>query len=73
MTGTGHSSSLWLQVLPSFNSLQRLTDLNIAASCAGWTDWYAYIGGTKTVNGGRTETLPVPNSKQPQVTFIAVT
>jgi len=73
MTGTGHSSSLWLQVLPSFDSLQRLTDLNIAVSCAGWTDWYAYIGGTKTVNSGRTETLPVPNNKKPQVTFIAVT
>ncbi|KAG0227717.1 hypothetical protein BGW41_003706 [Actinomortierella wolfii] len=72
MTGSGHSSSLFLQALPVFNAERRLENLHVVVSCSGWADWYLYDEGTKTSydNGtGRTETLPVPGRK-PLVTFI---
>ncbi|KAF9116672.1 hypothetical protein BGX30_005890, partial [Mortierella sp. GBA39] len=72
MTGTGHSTSLFLQALPVFNAERHLDSLHVVLSCRGWTDWYVYNGGVKTTyatGDGRTETLPVPG-KQPLVTFI---
>ncbi|KAG0376022.1 hypothetical protein BGX24_008392 [Mortierella sp. AD032] len=73
MTGTGHSTSLFLQALPVFNAERHLEDLHLVLSCSGWTDWYVYNDGVKTtyaIGAGRTETLPVPG-KQPLATFIA--
>ncbi|KAF9537460.1 hypothetical protein EC957_008102 [Mortierella hygrophila] len=73
MTGTVHSSSLFLQAPPVFNAERHLDNLHLVLSCKGWTDWYVYNGGVKTaypIGAGRTETLPVPG-KQPLVTFIA--
>ncbi|KAG0052325.1 hypothetical protein BGZ90_006519 [Linnemannia elongata] len=72
MTGSGYRSGLFLQVLPAFNADKKLTDLHLVMSCSGWTDWYTYTGGSKTINGGRVETLPMPDNSKPLVTFIAI-
>lgn len=72
MTGTGYRSGLFLQVLPAFNADKKLTDLHLVMSCSGWTDWYTYTGGSKTIDGGRVETLPMPDNSKPLVTFIAI-
>ncbi|KAF8926160.1 hypothetical protein BGZ58_000141 [Dissophora ornata] len=70
MSGTGHSDSLFLQAFPVFNVEKKLTDLHLVLSCEGWTHWFVYNGGTKTVGGDRLETLPMPDNKKPLITFI---
>lgn len=71
MTGTGHSSSLYLQTLPVFSAEKNLLYLHLLLSCKGWTSWYTYNGGTVRYNSGWVETLPLPDDKPPSVTFIA--
>jgi hypothetical protein len=71
MTGTGHSDSLWIQVLPVFDESKKLTDMHTVVSCKGWVDWYAYTPGSKVRNSGRKETLPLPKNKKPLVALVA--
>ncbi|KAI8601886.1 hypothetical protein EDD21DRAFT_428373 [Dissophora ornata] len=59
MSGTGHSDSLFLQAFPVFNVEKKLTDLHLVLSCEGWTHWFVYNGGTKTVGGDRLSNAPV--------------
>ncbi|KAG0605689.1 hypothetical protein M758_9G080300 [Ceratodon purpureus] len=73
MTGPGHSSSLFLQVLPAFDSHKKLTNLHLAVSCEGWVDWYTYPGKAKFYGEGedrRLERLPMLDNPKPMVTFI---
>ncbi|KAA8893230.1 hypothetical protein FN846DRAFT_963280 [Sphaerosporella brunnea] len=72
MSGSGYSKSLYLQVLPVFNADKKLTNMHLALSNKGWTDWYAYPGGSHIPNPPRVETIPLPDNKKPLVTFIAV-
>lgn len=71
MTGNGYKDGLWLQVLPVFND-KKLTDMHLVVSANGWDDWAAYTHGSRTVDGDREETLPMPDYITPLVTHIAV-
>ncbi|KAJ0380841.1 hypothetical protein COL26b_000681 [Colletotrichum chrysophilum] len=53
MSGTGHSSGLYVQTLPVFNDKKELEDIHIALSNKGWKDWYAYTVGQKGKSSGR--------------------
>lgn len=53
MSGTGHSSGLYVQTLPVFNDKKELEDIHLALSNKGWKDWYAYTVGQKGKSSGR--------------------
>ncbi|KAH0421235.1 hypothetical protein CcaCcLH18_13555 [Colletotrichum camelliae] len=70
MSGTGHSSGLYVQTLPVFNDKGELEDINLALSNKGWTDWYAYTVGKKGKSSGR-QLLAYPNYN-PSTTLMPV-
>ncbi|KAF9936994.1 hypothetical protein BGZ67_001820 [Mortierella alpina] len=72
MTGNGYKHGLWLQVLPVFED-KKFVDMHLIVSADGWKEWAAYGHGTRTVDSGREETLPMPGYITPMVTHIAVT
>jgi hypothetical protein len=53
MSGTGFSSSLYVQALPVLDEKGEFKDLHLALSNTGWQDWYAYVVGGKSRPSGR--------------------